>query len=113
MASNDPKGEGVLFTNRDKTTDKHPHFKGYVTLTREQLNALLADGKAGREPKLQIAAWPRKAKESGAPYIFLSTEVWTEQRGQQNQWPEQQPQQQPRPQRQQSNNDGWPDDIPF
>jgi hypothetical protein len=117
-----PKSEGRLFANRDKEADKHPDFKGYATLTKAQINRLVEMGKAGIEPRLQIAAWDRVAKSSGEQYIYLATEVYMkEDAGYDEPPPRRATRPEPPPRRParpapppaQAQEEGWDDDLPF
>lgn len=68
------KGKGSLFVNED-AQGKQPHLRGFVEITKPQIDKLIEMTKAGVEVKLQIAAW-RKTAASGAKYMFLSTEAY-------------------------------------
>jgi hypothetical protein len=68
------KGKGSLFVNED-CQGKQPHLRGFVEVTKAQIDKLIEMTKAGVEVKLQIAAW-RKTAASGAKYMFLSTEAY-------------------------------------
>jgi len=68
------KGKGSLFVNED-CSGKQPHLRGFVEITKPQIDKLIEMAKAGVEVKLQIAAW-RKTAASGAKYMFLSTEAF-------------------------------------
>lgn len=67
-----PKSEGALFLN-EKKQENHPDFRGNVVVTSAQLKELIDMAKRFREnpeneklqPKLQIAAWNRVAKDTG------------------------------------------------
>jgi hypothetical protein len=74
--SNYPKGSGALFANDKRQTDKHPELKGVIEVTNEQIHKLIEMSKAGLEPKLQVAAWWRNAKQTGAQYLSMSTEAY-------------------------------------
>ena len=78
-----PKSEGALFLN-EKKQENHPDFRGNIVVTSAQLKELIDMAKRFREnpeneklqPKLQIAAWDRVAKDTGREYKYLSTEAY-------------------------------------
>jgi hypothetical protein len=75
-----PKSKGVLFDNRDrKKEEKHPDYAGHVVVTKEQINKLVEQGKAGEEPKINIGGWLGSSK--GTNYLSLKTDVGPEQKG--------------------------------
>ena len=51
------KSTGNLFVNDYKKQDKHPDYTGYLDITREQIQELIALGKAGEEVKLKLGMW--------------------------------------------------------
>lgn len=79
--SNSPKSEGRLFLNRDKTSDKHPTYKGFIEVTADQLRQLQDMQRNRIEMKIQVAAWPRVAKTSGDRYVYLSAETFVPSEG--------------------------------
>ena len=75
MESKYPKSEGVIFINNDKQKETHPDFRGKVEVSAEQIKMLIAMGRAGVEPTIQIAVWNR-VSQAGAPYQYISAEVY-------------------------------------
>jgi len=70
------KSEGGLWPNEEKAKPNHPDKTGSVALTSEQIKGLIAMGKAGKTPKLKLAAWDRKAQDTGQPYQYITGEVY-------------------------------------
>jgi len=77
-----PKGEGGLWQH-DKKNEKHPDFRGHIYVSREQLKVLLEmakENQANPDPnfkmKIDVGMWNRVAKQTGAEYKYLSTEVY-------------------------------------
>lgn len=70
-----PKGEGVAFINNDRTKDTHPHLRGHIDVTDDQIRRMIEMRKSGLEAKLQIGIWKRKSK-AGAKYLFIGTEAY-------------------------------------
>ena len=77
-----PKGEGAMFAN-EKKNDKQPDWRGNIEVTPSQLRELLTMAKANQanpvsdfKIKMQVASWNRIAKNTGAEYMYLSTEVY-------------------------------------
>ena len=70
------KSEGGLWPNEDKVKPNHPDKTGSVELTSAQIKGLIAMGKAGKKPKLKLAAWDRKAQDTGQPYQYITGEVY-------------------------------------
>tara|TARA_R100000544_G_C2225297_1_gene60265 strand:- start:317 stop:631 length:315 start_codon:yes stop_codon:yes gene_type:complete len=80
--SNYPKSDGGLWKH-DKLNDKHPDFRGHITISREQLMMLIDIAKQNKDNpdpsfklKIDVAMWNRVAKDTGADYKYLSTEVY-------------------------------------
>jgi|TARA_R100000482_G_scaffold55880_1_gene20039 hypothetical protein len=75
--SNDkyPKSTGSLHTNDFKKQNNHPDWTGEIEISSDQLKNIIAMGRAGEKPKLKLAAWNRKAKETGKEYFYLSAEA--------------------------------------
>ena len=73
-----PKGSGALFVNNERTQENHPHYRGNIVLTTEQINRVIEMINAGIEPKIQLAAWARKSA-AGADYISIETEAYMKQ----------------------------------
>jgi len=40
------------------------------------MKGLIAQAKEGKEPKIQIASWNRKAKDTGQEYQYITAEVF-------------------------------------
>ena len=113
-----PKSDGAMWPNAEKAPDNNkPDHRGRILVTNDQIRMLIAQSKAGLEPTIQVGAWHRTAKESGNPYIFMSTETYMKddsQQGQQQQkTPYQPPQQQQAPPQQQQGGGFEDDDLPF
>ena len=70
------KSEGGLWPNQEKAKSNHPDKTGSVELTKEQIKGLIAMHKAGKTPKLKLAAWDRKAQDTGQPYQYVTGEVY-------------------------------------
>ena len=100
-----PKSEGRLWINNDKQEgDKKPNWRGRLVITNEQIRMLIDMAKANLEPTIQVGSWNRSSKESGAPYQYLSSEVYMPK--QEAQAPQKTPYQPPQ--------DGFQDDdLPF
>lgn len=80
---NAPKSSGALFKNDRRETDDHPLYKGNITITSEQMNALTAMLKQGKTMNLDVAAWIKQDK-NGNNYMSLSAEAkphWKEAQG--------------------------------
>lgn len=111
-----PKSNGALFTNNRREKDSHPHFRGNVVLTTEQLREISKAMKEGREPKLQLAGW-KKVSQNGTKYISLEAEAYfpDESQGGQKNPPRRQakPQQDAWDDDDEPSADEWDDDIPF
>lgn len=95
-----PKSKGALFINNDKQQENHPDFRGNIVVTKEQINMLVQMGKAGVEPKLQVAGWNRTAQGSGQYYLSMETEAYFDPSRHQNPggYQQQPPQYPPQPQ---------------
>lgn len=76
MENNRPEqrnNSGVLFTNDKKETDKHPHYKGNITVDGKDywLSAWVKQGKGGKfmglavSPKEQQAPQSARSKATG------------------------------------------------
>jgi hypothetical protein len=84
-----PKGEGVLFPH-DKEHEKQPDFRGKIDLSRAQLHALVDLAKESRDEtfKVLLGAWERTS-EKGDSYVYMQTEVFLPQEGEERQQPRQ------------------------
>ena len=60
--SNDGKSTGNLFVNDYKKTAKQPDFTGYLEVTKEQIDKLIIQGKAGKDVKLKLGCWKYPSK---------------------------------------------------
>jgi hypothetical protein len=87
-----PKSDGGLWINQNRATENHPHYRGHVKVTADQINKLIEMLNSGIEPELQMAAWSRTAATTGQQYISISAEAYIKP-PQQAQQPMQQPQQ--------------------
>ena len=63
-----------LFPNENRATDRHPQFRGSMTLSYKTLQELVAKAKAGGEAKLSCAAWVHPYKDSKR--ISVSVQPW-------------------------------------
>jgi len=70
------KTEGGLWPNDEKSKPSHPDMKGRVEISSEQMKGLIAMAKEGKTPKIQLAAWHRKAKDTGQEYQYVTGEVF-------------------------------------
>jgi len=70
------KTEGGLWVNAEKNKANHPDRTGTLAISREQLKGLIAMGKKGEAVKIKIAAWDRKAQDTGQPYQYVTGEVF-------------------------------------
>jgi hypothetical protein len=74
MADKQHDNSGILFRNHDKETDKHPDYKGSLTIggTEYWLSAWLKDGKRGKFMSLSVkakdAAAAKPKEIAGAPF---------------------------------------------
>ena len=71
------KTTGNLYINTFKEAgDKKPKYTGTLEITREQIQDMIADGKAGKEVKLKIGCWEYDSKKvEGQIYLFLVAEA--------------------------------------
>lgn len=117
MSDKYPKSEGVLFINTDREKDSHPNWRGHIVVTKEQVMQIRRMVEAGQEPRLQVAAWNRKAQGTGAKYLFLSTEAYMkEPKRSSDGWDDDddRPSRRSRPKPRPKADDEWEDDdIPF
>ncbi len=70
------KQDGGLWKNTKKDSDKKPDATGHVFLTRDMLDTLNEFARRGDPIKLNIAAWTREAKDTGARYQYVKPSVW-------------------------------------
>ena len=69
------KSEGGLWPNTDKQ-GKQPDKTGHIEITREQMKGLIAMAKEAKPVRIKLAAWDRKAQDTGQPYQWVSGEVF-------------------------------------
>ena len=134
MTEQYPKSDGALWLNMDNQDSVNllepflrkfkgdstnlPQHRGRIKVTKEQIRKLIEMSKAGLEPTIQIGSWFRHPKNGGAPYIFVSTEVYMKNEEQQQnqgyQKPQLKQQQTPyQPPQQQASEPFEDDDLPF
>ena len=58
------KTTGNLFVNDYKKQDKHPDYTGYLDISSEQVDAIVAMAQAGQEPKLKLGCWIYPSKRN-------------------------------------------------
>lgn len=75
--SNSDSGQGALFENNRRQKDTHPNMRGELTLTKPLLKELVEMAKAGKEIKLSLSAWNKRAK-SGTEYVSLAAQAYVE-----------------------------------
>jgi uncharacterized protein (DUF736 family) len=95
------KGNGALFQNKNRASDKHPEYTGSFELTKELVDAICHAFDHG-QTKMQLAGWKKQSERAGT-YLSLSISP-----------PYEKPQERPqatRPQTQSRRDDGA--DIPF
>jgi len=51
-------------------------MKGRVEVSSAQVKGLIAMAKEGKTPKIQLASWNRKAKDTGQEYQYVTAEVF-------------------------------------
>lgn len=97
------KTEGGLWVNTEKSKANHPDRTGTLAVSREQLKGLIAMGKKGETVKIKIAAWDRKAQDTGQPYQYVTGEVYWD--GEEDSAPTPPP---PQPEPVAAQEDDWP-----
>ena len=65
---------GMLWVNDYKTSERHPDFKGKLTLDNEVFLHLFGLYKAGQPLTMEVAAWTKTAT-NGSKGISVSTSV--------------------------------------
>jgi hypothetical protein len=75
--SNSDSGQGALFENNRRQKDTHPNMRGELTLTKPLLKELVEMAKSGKEIKLSLSAWNKRAK-SGTEYVSLAAQAYVE-----------------------------------
>lgn len=85
MPSYDDKSQGAIFPERNRKSEKSPTSTGFLTLTKADLQALVAKAKAGEEIKLRVSAWSREGNSGKFLSILAEPEgAWkNQQQGQQ------------------------------
>jgi hypothetical protein len=71
-----PKSDGGLWINQNRATENHPHYRGHVKVTADQINKLIEMLNSGIEPELQLASWSRTAATTGQQYLSISAEAY-------------------------------------
>lgn len=67
-------GDGVLFWEDEKKSDRAPDAKGSAVLDVGMLKLLIEQAKAGQEIKIEISAWNRKTR-AGKDMMSLSLQM--------------------------------------
>jgi len=75
--SNQDSGQGALFENNRRQKDSHPNMRGELTLTKPLLKELVEMAKAGKDIKLSLSAWNKRAK-SGTDYVSIAAQAFVE-----------------------------------
>jgi hypothetical protein len=75
MTDRYPKSKGGAWINKERATDKHPHLKGHIVVTPEQIRKLIEMAKAGMEPRLQLAVW-KSESDAGVKWLSIATEAY-------------------------------------
>ena len=76
MASQYPSSKGSASKNNDSKHPKAPKFKGHLKVTPEQMANLRDMGLAGENPRLQMAIWVEKDRETGETYLSFEAEAY-------------------------------------
>jgi hypothetical protein len=50
---------------------KAPDYTGFIEITREQIEALIADGRAGKDVKLKVGMWQYPSKSDPNQHRFF------------------------------------------
>jgi hypothetical protein len=88
---NDKKGSSIgnLFVNDYKVQgSKMPDFTGFLEITRDQIQDLIADGKAGKDVKIKLAAWeyPSKKDPNQIRYFIVAETGEKQESKPKNEW---------------------------
>jgi hypothetical protein len=75
--SNQDSGQGALFENNRRQKESHPNMRGELTLTKPLLKELVEMAKSGKEIKLSLSAWNKRAK-SGTTYVSIAAQAYVE-----------------------------------
>ena len=66
------KSTGNLYFNDYKEPGtKKPDYTGWLELTRDQINALIAQGKAGKKVQLKLGCWEYPSKTNAQQSRFF------------------------------------------
>jgi single-stranded DNA-binding protein len=87
----------VYGPTKTRPSQPTPDMKGNVKISSEQMKGLIAQAKEGKEPKIQIASWNRKAKDTGQEYQYVTAEVFWDAEAQAAPPPPPPPQTEPQP----------------
>lgn len=68
------KSTGNLFVNDYKKQEKQPDYTGYLDITKDQIQELIALGKTGQEVKLKLGCWiyPSKRDPNESRFFLVS-----------------------------------------
>jgi uncharacterized protein (DUF736 family) len=69
MTQYDNTNSGVLFKNKDKTTDKHPDYTGKIDVDGREMRlaAWIREGKNGKFMSLKLSEFQQRAEVGNAP----------------------------------------------
>lgn len=67
-------GDGILFWQEEKTSDRAPDARGSITFDKGLLRLLLEEHKAGRELKVEVSGWNRMSR-NGKPFTSMSVQM--------------------------------------
>lgn len=67
-------GDGVLFWEENKRNERGPDIRGNMTLDVGLLRLLVAEAKAGRPIKIDLAGWNRTTR-TGNPMLSLTAQM--------------------------------------
>jgi hypothetical protein len=75
--SKQDSGQGALFENTRRNKDSQPNFRGDLTLTKPLLKELVEMAKAGKEIKMSLSVWNKRAR-SGTEYMSIAAQAYVE-----------------------------------
>jgi len=75
MTERYPKSKGGAWINKNRAHDKHPHLKGHIVVTPDQIRKLIEMAKAGIEPRLQLSIWKAET-DGGVKWLSIGTEAY-------------------------------------